>query len=145
MVPSDALAVPDRPPAWGPVTQRSRIISSKEDYRAWCQADLKGAGLTRWHFGLAIRYPTLHFLQRLRDEAHRFAISGHRARRAKKRSTSALEGIAGVGPKRRRELLRHFGGWQQREKATLDQLMKVDGISGKIARDIYAAMHGERE
>lgn len=85
--------------------------------------------------------PALHLIQQVRDEAHRFAITGHRARRAKKKSSSPLQDIAGVGPKRRRELLRHFGGWQAIERATIDELLKVEGISKKIAQDIYAALH----
>ena len=83
----------------------------------------------------------LHLIQQVRDEAHRFAITGHRARRAKKKSSSPLQDIPGVGPKRRRELLRHFGGWQEIERATVDDLLKVDGISKKIAQDIVAALH----
>ena len=74
------------------------------------------------------------------DEAHRFA-TGHRARRAAKKTTLPLEGIAGVGPKRRRDLLRYFGGWQEIERATVDELIKVDGISQRLAQDIYAALH----
>lgn len=85
--------------------------------------------------------PSLHLIQQVRDEAHRFAITGHRARRAKKKSSSPLQDIPGIGPKRRRELLRHFGGWQEIERATVDDLLKVEGISKKIALDIFAALH----
>ena len=84
---------------------------------------------------------SLHLIQQVRDEAHRFAITGHRARRAKKKTSSPLQDIAGVGPKRRRELLRHFGGWQEIQRATVDELIKVEGISKKIAQDIHAEMH----
>jgi len=84
---------------------------------------------------------SLHLIQQIRDEAHRFAITGHRARRAKKRNSSPLEGIEGVGPKRRQQLLKHFGGWQEIERATVDDLVKVPGISKKIAQDVYAALH----
>lgn len=84
---------------------------------------------------------SLHLIQQIRDEAHRFAITGHRARRAQKRNSSPLEGIEGVGPKRRQQLLKHFGGWQEIERATVDDLVKVPGISKKIAQDVYAALH----
>jgi len=84
---------------------------------------------------------SLHLIQQVRDEAHRFAITGHRARRAKKKTTSPLEGIVGVGPKRRRDLLRYFGGWQEIERANIDELIKVDGISQRLAQDIHAALH----
>ena len=84
---------------------------------------------------------SLHLIQQVRDEAHRFAITGHRARRAKKKTSSPLQDIPGVGPKRRRELLRHFGGWQEIQRATVDELLNVEGISKKIAQDIHAELH----
>lgn len=83
----------------------------------------------------------MHLLQHIRDEAHRFAITGHRQRRAKARRRSALEGIAGVGQKRRRELLRHFGSVSAVEGASTEEIAKVPGISRKLAEDIYAALH----
>jgi len=79
----------------------------------------------------------LHLIQHIRDEAHRFAISSHRAKRDKKRKGSTLESIPGVGGKRRRDLLRHFGGIHGILRASVDELMKVPGINEKIARDIY--------
>jgi excinuclease ABC subunit C len=85
----------------------------------------------------------LHLLQQIRDEAHRFAITGHRARRAKNRNKSQLEQIPGLGPKKRRDLLKHFGGQQEIERASEDQLTKVPGISTKLAEDIYAWLHNE--
>lgn len=87
--------------------------------------------------------PALHLLQDIRDESHRFAITGHKQRRDKKRKTSRLEGIPGVGAKRRRELLRHFGGLQAIEQASREELLKVAGISKKIADDIYSALRNE--
>ncbi len=87
--------------------------------------------------------PALHLIQQVRDEAHRFAITGHRQRRHKKRVSSSLEGIPGVGPKRRRELLNYFGGMQEIRKASLDEIAKVPGISRTIAETIYAAVHHE--
>jgi excinuclease ABC subunit C len=83
----------------------------------------------------------LHLVQHIRDESHRFAITGHKQRRDKKRRESPLEGIPGVGPKRRRELLRHFGGWQEVKAASADDLANIPGISEKLARDIVAALH----
>lgn len=85
--------------------------------------------------------PALHLLQQIRDEAHRFAITGHRQRRAKARKQSALEEIPGLGPKRRRELLKHFGGQLQIRKASEAEIAKVAGISKKLAENIYAYLH----
>jgi excinuclease ABC subunit C len=85
----------------------------------------------------------LHLLQQIRDEAHRFAITGHRQRRAKTRNQSPLEQIPGLGPKRRRELLRHFGGQQEVQRASEEQLANVTGISSKLAAEIYAWLHNE--
>ncbi|MGB0474173.1 MAG: excinuclease ABC subunit UvrC [Porticoccaceae bacterium] len=85
----------------------------------------------------------LHLLQQIRDEAHRFAITGHKQRRDKKRRTSPLEGIAGVGPKRRRDLLKHFGGIAEVKKASVADLAKVPNISKKVAEAIYSALYNE--
>lgn len=85
--------------------------------------------------------PALHLLQQVRDEAHRFAITGHRARRAKARKQSTLEEIPGLGPKRRRELLRYFGGQQEIKRASETEIAKVPGISNKLAEDIYGYLH----
>ncbi len=83
----------------------------------------------------------LLLIQQIRDEAHRFAITGHRQRRDRKRRTSPLEGVAGVGPKRRRELLRYFGGIGAVEKASTADLMKVPSINRKVAEAIYSSFH----
>lgn len=85
--------------------------------------------------------PALHLIQHIRDEAHRFAITGHRQRRGKARNQSPLEGITGVGPKRRRELLKHFGGLQELSRASSEEIAKSPGISKSLADKIYAALH----
>jgi len=85
----------------------------------------------------------LHLVQQIRDEAHRFAITGHRQRRAKARTASALDAIAGIGPKRRQALLRQFGGLKQLARAGVEDLGRVDGISADLAQRIYDAFHGE--
>lgn len=87
--------------------------------------------------------PALHLLQQVRDEAHRFAITGHRQRRAKTRQQSPLEQIPGLGPTRRRELLKYFGGQQEIMRASESDLARTPGISKKLAAVIYEALHNE--
>lgn len=84
----------------------------------------------------------LHLVQEIRDEAHRFAITGHRGRRAKKRNTSTLESIPGIGATRRRELLKQFGGLQELKRASIEELAKVPGVSKALATKIYEALQG---
>jgi excinuclease ABC subunit C len=86
--------------------------------------------------------PASHLVQAVRDEAHRFAITGHRGRREKAREASTLEDIAGVGARRRSALLKHFGGLGGLSKAGIEELMQVNGINRQLAERIYATFHG---
>lgn len=97
----------------------------------------------RTPFQMPVHDPVLHYLQRLRDEAHRFAIGTHRAKRQKKIETSPLDEIAGVGPGRKKSLLHHFGSSKGVENAAVKDLEKVDGISKALAQTIYDFFHPE--
>ncbi len=89
--------------------------------------------------------PALQLIQQVRDEAHRFAITGHRGRRAKARETSVLESVEGIGARRRVKLLRHFGGLAALREAAVDEIARVDGINAELARRVFAALHGQQD
>ena len=109
----------------------------------------RDAGRERFHmngrapFMLPPNDPVLYFMQRLRDEAHRFAIGSHRARRSRAIGTSPLDEIAGVGAKRKRALLNHFGSGTAVSKAGLADLEAVDSISKTVAKKIYDHFHDD--
>src|SRR6202035_4044596 len=92
-------------------------------------------------FRLPPRDPVLYFIQRLRDEAHRFAIGSHRARRSRDIREAGLQEIAGIGPTRKRALLRHFGTLKAIERASISDLTQVPGVSAETARRIYDFFH----
>lgn len=92
-------------------------------------------------FTLPVRDPVLYFVQRMRDEAHRFAIGSHRARRKKEMIRNPLDEIAGIGPTRKRALLHHFGTAKAVSRAGLEDLMQVEGISQRVAQLIYGHFH----
>jgi len=107
----------------------------------------RDAGLETFHvpgrepFKLKPRDPVLYFVQRLRDEAHRFAVGSHRVRRRRDLREAGLQEIPGIGPTRKRALLRHFGTLKAIERAAPNDLAKVPGISAEIARKIYDFFH----
>ena len=100
---------------------------------------------TFFHNGKAFKFekndPTLFFLQRLRDESHRFAISAHRAKRKKSISRSLLDQIEGIGSIRKRALLNHFGSARAVESASFEEIKLVEGVEEKVAKKIYNFFH----
>ena len=106
------------------------------------------AGLEVLHFidreplDLPADSKALHLIMHIRDEAHRFAITAHRKKRDKRRSSSVLEAIPGLGEKRRRDLLNHFGGLQQLLGASQDEIGQVAGLGKVMANTIYKVLHG---
>ncbi|MEM6905261.1 MAG: helix-hairpin-helix domain-containing protein, partial [Pseudomonadota bacterium] len=95
-------------------------------------------------FALPFRSPTLYFVQRLRDEAHRFAIGAHRAKRSKAVGATPLDEIPGIGPTRKRALLARFGSAKAVSRAGVADLKAVEGISAAMAEAIHGFFHGER-
>jgi excinuclease ABC subunit C len=110
----------------------------------------RNAGREKFHmpgldvFSLPLNSPTLYFLQRIRDEAHRFAIGSHRAKREKKIRQSVLDEIPGIGAARKKLLLQHFGSAQDVKRAGLDDLKAVKGVSHQIAEKIYYWFHNTK-
>ena len=107
------------------------------------KADLDTLTIGKTRIELDPHSSALHLIQQIRDEAHRFAIAGHRQRRQKARTSSPLEEIAGLGPKRRQTLLKQFGGMRAITIASVDELSKVSGISRQLAEKIYNVFHGK--
>lgn len=103
-----------------------------------CRDELQGG---RQEKQLTTDSPALLLIQQIRDEAHRFAITGHRGKRAKKRQSSVLEEIKGLGPKRRKQLLTHFGGLRHLQKAGVEDISSVPGISSDLAARVYDELH----
>jgi excinuclease ABC subunit C len=107
----------------------------------------RDAGYEHFHlagkapFRLDQKSPVLYYLQRLRDEAHRFAIGSHRKKRAKAIGASPLDDIAGVGPGRKRALLQHFGSARELAGASLADIESVGGVSNTLAKKIYDFFH----
>ena len=114
------------------------IASAKGKYR-------NSGNETFFHNGKVFKFekndPTLFFLQRLRDESHRFAISAHRAKRKKSISKSLLDQIEGIGSIRKRALLNHFGSARAVESASFNEIKTVEGVEEKVAKKIYNFFH----
>ena len=110
-------------------------VAKGQGRRAGLETLIDGRSLRKW--SLKPDDPALHLIQQIRDEAHRFAIAGHRAKRDKTRKISMLDGISGIGPKRKRDLLRHFGSYAGVQSANVKELEKVPGINAAIASRIY--------
>ncbi len=139
----------------GGAGQLSACKGALEDLGVWSQLTVVGiskgpernAGREKFlmegrdAFQLPVNDPVLHYLQRLRDEVHRFAIGAHRTRRTKQITSSPLDGVAGIGAKRKKALLHHFGSAKAVSGAALEDLEKVEGISRAIAQKIYDHFH----
>lgn len=117
-----------------PVVGIAKGLARRSGYETWVMA--------KREVQPGPHHPASLLAQRIRDEAHRFAVRGHRRRRQKRVQQSPLEGVAGVGPKRRQKLLSHFGGLQGVKAAGIEELAKVEGINQQLAESIYQHLHG---
>ncbi len=124
--------------------QRCRDRRHRQGPRPRSRAARRSSSPGKEPFRLPPRDPALYFVERLRDEAHRFAIGTHRARRKKEFTRSPLDEIAGIGPARKRALLQAFGTAKAVAHAGLTDLEKVDGINSATAKLVYDFFHGER-
>ncbi len=138
----------------GQLSQAERVLAELQIEGLLVVAFAKGstrrAGLetliladSRVELELETTSPALHLIQHIRDEAHRFAITGHRQRRGKRRLGSELDAIPGIGPKRKRELLRHFGSISGLRGASMEAIAKLPGINATLAAAIYGALHND--
>jgi excinuclease ABC subunit C len=156
--PADDDAIPDRPDlvlidgGAGQLAVAREVLADLGLHDICVMGVAKGperdAGREHFHLAgrdrpimLEPRDPVLYFVQRLRDEAHRFAIGTHRAKRAKALGTSPLDEIAGIGPQRRRALMKHFGSAKAVSRAGVEDLKAADGISAEMAQRIYDHFH----
>ena len=138
----------------GQMTQAKRVLKELEIPELVLLGVAKGAarksGWERLYVGedstelaLDSHSPAFHLIQNIRDEAHRFAVAGHTARKNKKITSSPLDQIDGIGAKRKKSLLHHFGGLQGISAAGIADLAKVEGINTSLAEDIYSHFHDQ--
>jgi excinuclease ABC subunit C len=113
-------------------------VAKGEERKAGLETLILGYSRTEWH--LPPDHIGFHLIQQIRDESHRFAVAGHRARRAKNRKQSRLDDVPGIGPKRKKALLARFGGLQGVTDASVEDLMRVEGVSRALAEQIRAAL-----
>jgi excinuclease ABC subunit C len=114
-------------------------VAKGEERKPGLETLITGYARTEWH--LRPDHIGFHLIQQIRDEAHRFAITAHRARRAKNRKQSRLDDVPGIGPKKKKALLARFGGLQGVTDASIEDLMRVEGISKALAEAIRAGLH----